>query len=129
MKKIYALTLVSLLLACTGQTKVEVGAETTMVFKSTVYEAGTVFKGEVVKAVFEVENTGNAPLVFGEVRPSCSCTLAQKPNKPLMPGKRTKIIANVNTADLHSNRIHKTVRVMTNTRPNITILEIKGRIK
>ena len=55
--------------------------------------------------------------------------LAKKPNKPLMPGKSTKIIAEVNTADLHTKRIHKVVTVMTNTSPNITPLEIKGRIK
>jgi hypothetical protein len=46
-----------------------------------------------------------------------------------MPGKRTQIIAEVNTADLHTKRIHKVVTVMTNTAPNITLLEIKGRIK
>ncbi|TAF85736.1 MAG: DUF1573 domain-containing protein [Flavobacteriia bacterium] len=100
-----------------------------MVFKSTVFNAGTVYKGEVIKAVFEVENTGDHPLVFGEVRPSCSCTVAKKPTKPLMPGKRTKIVAQVNTDELHTKRIHKVVTVMTNTSPNITPLEIKGRIK
>jgi hypothetical protein len=118
-----------LLSACKDDKTVEVGAQTSMVFKSTVFNAGTVYKGEVIKAVFEVENTGDHPLVFGEVRPSCSCTVAKKPKKPLMPGKRTKIIAEVNTDDLHTKRIHKVVTVMTNTSPNITLLEIKGRIK
>ena len=111
------------------ETEVEVGAQTKMVFKSTIYNAGTVYKGEVIKAVFEVENTGNHPLVFGEVRPSCSCTVALAPKKPLQPGKKTKIIAEVNTDDLHTKRIHKAVTVMTNTSPNITVLQIKGRIK
>lgn len=111
------------------ETEVEVGAQTKMVFKSTIYNAGTVYKGEVIKAVFEVENTGNHPLVFGEVRPSCSCTVASAPKKPLQPGKKTKIIAEVNTDDLHTKRIHKAVTVMTNTSPNITVLQIKGRIK
>lgn len=118
-----------LLFACKDKQTVEVGAQTTMVFKSTVFNAGTVYKGEVIKAVFEVENTGDHPLVFGEVRPSCSCTVAKKPTKPLMPGKRTKIVAQVNTDELHTKRIHKVVTVMTNTSPNITPLEIKGRIK
>lgn len=118
-----------LLSACKDDQTVEVGAQTSMVFKSTVFNAGTVYKGEVIKAVFEVENTGDHPLVFAEVRPSCSCTVAKKPTKPLMPGKRTKIVAEVNTDDLHTKRIHKVVTVMTNTSPNITLLEIKGRIK
>jgi len=118
-----------LLSACKDDKTVEVGAQTSMVFKSTVFNAGTVYKGEVIKAVFEVENTGDHPLVFGEVRPSCSCTVAKKPTKPLLPGKRTKIVAEVNTDNLHTKRIHKVVTVMTNTSPNITLLEIKGRIK
>jgi hypothetical protein len=129
--KLLSLACVGLLLlfACKDDKTVEVGAQTSMVFKSTVFNAGTVYKGEVIKAVFEVENTGDHPLVFGEVRPSCSCTVAKKPTKPLMPGKRTKIVAEVNTDDLHTKRIHKVVTVMTNTSPNITLLEIKGRIK
>jgi hypothetical protein len=129
--KLLFLACVGLLLlsACKDDKTVEVGAQTSMVFKSTVFNAGTVYKGEVIKAVFEVENTGGHPLVFGEVRPSCSCTVAKKPAKPLLPGKRTKIIAEVNTDDLHTKRIHKVVTVMTNTSPNITLLEIKGRIK
>ncbi|MEY4991971.1 MAG: hypothetical protein RI948_847 [Bacteroidota bacterium] len=118
-----------LLFACKDDQSVEVGAQTSMVFKSTVFNAGTVYKGEVIRAVFEVENTGEHPLVFGEVRPSCSCTVANAPKKPLQPGKRTKIVAEVNTDDLHTKRIHKAVTVMTNTSPNITVLEIKGRIK
>jgi hypothetical protein len=129
--KLLSFLCVGLLLfsACKDDKTVEVGAQTSMVFKSTVFNAGTVYKGEVIKAVFEVENTGDHPLVFAEVRPSCSCTVAKKPTKPLLPGKRTKIVAEVNTDDLHTKRIHKVVTVMTNTSPNITPLEIKGRIK
>jgi hypothetical protein len=129
--KLLSLACVGLLLlfACKDDKTVEVGAQTSMIFKSTVFNAGTVYKGEVIKAVFEVENTGGHPLVFGEVRPSCSCTVAKKPAKPLLPGKRTKIVAEVNTDNLHTKRIHKVVTVMTNTSPNITLLEIKGRIK
>jgi len=130
MKLLFSICIgVLLLFACKEEQNVEVGAQTTMVFKSTVFNAGTVYKGEVIKAVFEVENTGDHPLVFGEVKPSCSCTVAKKPTKPLMPGKRTKIIAEVNTDELHTKRIHKVVTVMTNTSPNITPLEINGRIK
>lgn len=125
----YALCLVYLFTACQNEQNVEVGEPTSMVFKSTVYNAGTVYKGEVVRAVFEVENTGDNPLVFGEIRPSCSCTVAKAPKKPVLPGKSIKIIAEVNTDQLHTKRIHKVVTVMTNTSPNITLLEIKGRIK
>ena len=129
MKTVCIFLALVLFAACNDNTTVEVGAETTMQFKSTVHQAGTVMKGEVVKAVFEVENTGEHPLVFGEVRPSCSCTVAAAPKKPILPGKSAKIVAEVNTDQLHTKRIHKVVTVMTNTRPNITLLEIKGRIK
>ena len=47
----------------------------------------------------------------------------------MLTNKKTKIVAEVNTDELHTKRIHKAVTVMTNTSPNITLLEIKGRIK
>ncbi|MEN9700348.1 MAG: hypothetical protein RLZZ301_1546 [Bacteroidota bacterium] len=115
--------------SCQENQEVKVGEPTTMKFDQTTFHAGVVMKGEKVRAVFKVTNTGDHPLVFGEVRPSCSCTLAEKPKKPILPGKTGAIVALVNTDNLHTSRIHKLVTVMANTEPNIVVLEIKGRIK
>ena len=64
-----------------------------------------------------------------EIKPSCSCTVVAKPEKPIQPGESTIIRAEINTDELHTKNIHKAVTLMTNTEPNITVLQIKGRIK
>jgi hypothetical protein len=94
-----------------------------------VFDAGTVVKGEVIRAVFTVKNTGDSPLVFGEVRPSCSCTVADKPSEPIAPGESTRIIAKVNTANVSSKEVTKSVTIMTNTTPSTKVLLIKAKIK
>ena len=92
MKKLIALCSIAFLFACSSKgDAVEVGQKTTLEVND-VFDAGTVVKGEVIRAVFTVTNTGDYPLVFGEVRPSCSCTVADKPTEPIQPGESTEII-------------------------------------
>ena len=129
MKNIIALLAIALLFACSSEgDSVEIGEKTTLEVND-VYDAGTVVKGEVIRAVFTVKNTGDHPLVFGEVRPSCSCTVADKPSEPIQPGASTKIIAKVNTANVSSKEVTKSVTIMTNTTPSTKVLIIKAKIK
>ena len=129
MKNIIALLAISLLFACSSEgDAVEIGEKTTLEVND-VYDAGTVVKGEVIRAVFTVKNTGDHPLVFGEVRPSCSCTVADKPSEPIPPGASTKIIAKANTANVSSKEVTKSVTIMTNTTPSTKVLIIKAKIK
>lgn len=129
MKKYVYIAFALGLFACTNEeSKVEVGEKTTLTVNE-IFDAGTVVKGEEIKAVFVVKNTGDYPLVFGDVRPSCSCTLASKPEKPVAPGKSTKIVAKVNTANAHSKSIMKSVTILTNTEPSTHVLMIKAKIK
>lgn len=116
------------MLACKDNTKVEVGQKTTMEV-NLVFDAGTVIKGEVINAKFKVKNTGKYPLVFGEVRPSCSCTVPHKPEKPILPGETGEIVAQVMTDKLSTKNVTKSVTVMANTEPNTTVLMIKAVIK
>ena len=108
----------------------EVGQKTTMKITK-VFDAGERVKGEKIKASFEVENTGRYPLVFGEIKGSCSCTVGQKPEAPILPGKKGVIKAVVDTEDFDSGyQIKKSVTVMANTIPNnIVVLKIIGSIK
>ena len=128
MKKLSFIALSFLLFACGEEQKVEVGQKTTMEI-TPEFNAGTVIKGEIIKARFKVENTGDYPLVFGEVRGSCSCTVAEKPEEPIQPGDTGEIIAEVNTENLSSKNIVKSVTIMANTEPNLTVVTIKGTLK
>jgi hypothetical protein len=128
MRKLSLIALSLLLFACGEEQKVEVGQKTTMEI-TPEFNAGTVIKGEIIKARFKVENTGDYPLVFGEVRGSCSCTVAEKPEEPIQPGETGEIIAEVNTENLSSKNIVKSVTIMANTEPNLTVVTIKGTLK
>jgi hypothetical protein len=129
MKKLIVLLVLPLIFSCSSEGEsVEIGKKTSLEVNE-VYDAGTVIKGEVIRAVFTVKNTGDHPLVFGEVRPSCSCTVADKPSEPIQPGESTKIIAKVNTANVSSKEVTKSVTIMTNTTPSTKVLIIKAKIK
>ena len=125
---IFFLALSFLIFSCEDNSNVVVGQKTTMEV-NLVFDAGTVVKGEVINAKFKVKNTGKYPLVFGEVRPSCSCTVPHKPEKPIQPGETGEIVAQVMTDKLNTKNVSKSVTIMTNTEPNTTVLRIKGVIK
>ena len=117
------------LLGCEEVNELEVGQKTTMNIDK-LYDAGTRVKGEVIEAVFNIENTGDYPLVFGEIKGSCSCTVAEKPEAPIMPGEKGVITAKVDTEKFRVNsEISKYVTVMANTEPNRVTLNIKAKIK
>lgn len=128
MKKLVCVSFSLFLFACNQEQKVEVGQKTTMEI-TPEFNAGTVVKGEIIKAHFKVENTGDYPLVFGEVRGSCSCTVAEKPEDPIQPGETGEIIAEVNTENLNSRVINKSVTIMANTEPSLTVVNIKAILK
>lgn len=128
MKRTIAFIGILMLFACSEDQKVEVGQKTTMEI-TPEFNAGTVIKGEIIKARFKVENTGDYPLVFGEVRGSCSCTVAEKPEEPLQPGETAEILAEVNTENLTSKKISKSVTILANTEPSLTVVTIKGTLK
>jgi len=108
----------------------EIGQKTSMKITK-VFDAGTRVKGEKIEARFEVENTGRYPLVFGSIKGSCSCTVAEKPEAPILPGKKGVIKAVVDTEKFDSGyKLNKIVTVMANTVPkNVVKLKIIGTIK
>ena len=117
------------IIGCEGNNELEVGQKTTMTIDK-IYDAGTRVKVEVIEAVFNIENTGDYPLVFGEIKGSCSCTVADKPEAPILPGEKGVITAKVDTEKFRSNsEISKYVTVLANTEPNRVTLKIKGKIK
>jgi hypothetical protein len=129
MKKVIVFVLSSLVLtACTNTEVVEVGNKTSMMVEP-VFDAGELVKGEVIRAKFEVENTGEYPLVIAEVKGSCSCTVASKPEDPIAPGESGIITAEVDTERTSTGLITKSVRIVANTEPSVTEVAIKAIVK
>ena len=48
---------------------------------------GKINEGQVVEISWRFKNTGNKPLIIAHVQPGCGCTVAEKPEEPIAPGK------------------------------------------
>jgi len=128
MKKIAILACLAVgLFSCSPKNEVEVGFKTTMTIES-VYDGGKVAKGEVINAKFNVENTGNSPLILSDVKGSCSCTVADWPKDPIAPGKTGFIKAQVNTQDFQYGPVTRSITVLSNTTPADTKITVKANI-
>jgi hypothetical protein len=76
---------------------------------------GTIPEGEKLNVSFRFRNTGVTPLVIGRVQPSCGCTIAEQPQKPVAPGEEGQIRATFNSEG-RTGINHKTLFVDANTK-------------
>jgi len=76
---------------------------------------GTIVEGEKLNVAYRFRNIGTTPLVIGQVRPSCGCTIAEQPQKPIAPGEEGEIKAVFNS-EHHTGINHKTLFVNANTK-------------
>jgi hypothetical protein len=53
---------------------------------------GKAKEGIVLSFDYEIENTGNEPLVFSDYKVACTCTKVTLPEKPVAPGEKVKIL-------------------------------------
>ena len=96
-------------------------------FDSEVADYGDVAKGADGNKTFTFKNTGDAPLVLKQVKPSCGCTVADYPKEPIAPGKSGTIKVGYNTKT--PGAFSKTIEVHSNAVQNARkILRIKGRV-
>lgn len=127
MKYVFMLLTSLVLLSCSGNNKVVVGNKTTMEVEE-LFDAGNVMKGEMITAKFLVNNTGDYPLVIGEVKGSCSCTVASYPEEPIAPGETGEVLAHVNTEKTGTGVINKTIRIVANTDPSVTQVAVRANV-
>ncbi|MCO5260220.1 MAG: DUF1573 domain-containing protein [Crocinitomicaceae bacterium] len=121
----FALSL--LILSSCGGNEVKIGNRTTVEFEH-VFDAGKVAKGEIIKAKIKLKNTGEYPLVVGDVEVACSCTLASKPNEPIKPGDIGYVEASVDTDKVGFGRFSRDIRIIANTSPSVLTVSIQGEI-
>ncbi len=76
---------------------------------------GSISEGQKVEIVYRFQNTGDKPLVIQSAMPSCGCTVPDKPDAPIMPGKEGSIKA-VFDSKGRPGANHKTITVLTNTK-------------
>jgi len=71
-------------------------------------------EGEVVEVTYRFKNTGSKPLVVENVTASCGCTVPEKPEEPIMPGKEGLIKAKFDSHGKPGTNT-KTLTVVANT--------------
>jgi hypothetical protein len=94
----------------------------------TEHDFGT-FKEEAGRQSFDfiVTNTGSEPLVIQNVQASCGCTTPEWTKQPIPSGAKGKVTAIYDPKD-RPGQFNKTLSVYTNTKPEVTVLVIKGEV-
>ena len=87
------------------------------------------FREEAGKQTYDfvVMNTGNQPLVIQNIVASCGCTTPEWTKNPIAPKGTGKITAIYDPAN-RPGPFNKTLSVYTNSKPEITVLVIKGEV-
>jgi hypothetical protein len=95
---------------------------------NTTYDFGKIPQGEPASHSFTIKNTGDAPLVIKDVKPSCGCTTPKWPRKPIAPGDSAEIKAVYDAESMGA--FQKSIRVKTNVPFSGTkTLKIKGVVQ
>ncbi|HUQ97575.1 MAG TPA: DUF1573 domain-containing protein [Chitinophagaceae bacterium] len=83
---------------------------------STYQDIGPVKKGQVAEVSWRLKNSGTKPLVIAQVSPGCGCTVAEKPEEPIMPGGEGTIRAKFNSSGQNEGEHRKYLSVTANTK-------------
>lgn len=90
-----------------------------------VYDFGKAEEGIKVVYNYRFKNTGKKPLVISAAHASCGCTVPEKPEEPIQPGKTGILKVVFNTAG-RPGPAHKTITVVSNAYPAFPVLLLKG---
>jgi hypothetical protein len=78
-------------------------------------DLGKAKEGQVMEISWRFKNTGDKPLIFSAVNAGCGCTVADKPEEPVAPGKEGVIKAKFDSKGQSFSQ-HKSVYVVANNR-------------
>jgi len=96
-------------------------------FESKTHDFGIIVEGERVAWTYKFKNTGGSDLIITHASSTCGCTVPKYSKKPIPPGGEGKIEVVFNSSNRPGSN-HKNVRVMSNTQPNVSILELTAEV-
>jgi hypothetical protein len=96
-------------------------------FDNMEYNYGVIYQGDNGVTTFKFKNTGKEPLIITNATASCGCTIPEKPDAPIMPGKTGVIKVKYDTA--RTGPINRTIHVLSNATDSDVVLTIKGEVK
>lgn len=104
---------------------------TSIEFKTTEFNWGSVNEGEKIQNVFEFTNTGDEPLIIINAKGSCGCTIPRFPKEPIMPGETANLLVQFDSkkkGKVGGGLQSKRVTITANTEPQNSYLTIKGTV-
>ncbi|MFT4645673.1 MAG: hypothetical protein ACI8ZX_002091 [Planctomycetota bacterium] len=93
-------------------------------FETEVIDYGKIKQNDDGNRSFKFKNTGNSPITIANVKGSCGCTVATKPNKPILPGETAEI--GIKYATNRVGGFSKTVTITSDASMQRKVLRIKG---
>ena len=118
MKKITLLLFVGLISLSTNSQEFK--------FEKEIINYGKIALGSDGNRVFEFTNVGDQPLIIERIKPACGCTLAKKPEKPIMPGENGIIEVGYDTK--RPGGFTKGITIFSNAKNKRKVIKIKGYI-
>lgn len=102
-----------------GQAKCEI--------KETKKNFGYLKRGKVVEIEYELNNTGNQPLLITDVEVSCSCSQFEFSKQPILPGQKAILILKFNTTSVYG-RQDRIAYIISNDPKGRTKIRYKGTV-
>ena len=99
-----------------------------IVFVKDDFDFGIIIEGEKVSHTYKFKNEGKSDLIISDVKPSCGCTTSKEFTKePIAAGAEGEITVEFDSTSKPGD-IKKSITVITNCKPNKTILYITGQV-
>ncbi|MDC9722580.1 MAG: DUF1573 domain-containing protein [Urechidicola sp.] len=95
-------------------------------FENETINYGIISKNSDGNRSFVFTNVGDEPIVITKVKGSCGCTVATKPNDPILPGETAEI--GVKYATNRLGGFSKTITITSNASEISKVVRIKGNV-
>lgn len=125
MKKVI-LTVFTVCIAVIGFTSMTV-AIGEFKFENETHDFGNIPQNKPASYNFKFSNTGDAPIIINEVKPSCGCSVAEFTKTPVKPGESGTIAVTYNAAA--KGPFTKQFTIRSNTKTPVKTLTIKGNVE
>jgi hypothetical protein len=106
----------------------ELKDSTSVTVGQTSYTFDTATEGDKIEHDFSFKNSGSKPLIIIRATASCGCTIADKPDQPILPGDTGLIKVIFNSTGKRGHN-HKTITVESNAYPSFPQLILTGEVK
>lgn len=127
MKKLLLILFVGMF-GVVAQAQTPTDAQPVITFDKPEHDFGKIKEGTLASHEFTFTNTGKAPLVLGNVQPSCGCTTPEWSKEPIMPGGKGTVKAVFNSYG-RPGTFQKYITVKSNSTGGDVTLTFKGTVE